>query len=185
MAKQRIKREKDFGNGAVKFTVIDSGETLDVSLEDVCPGVLDVLKALEGGERIIAVATHGLNAIDGDAAADKSLDAIKAMTAAHNRVVDGTWPGRAGVGDGGTRIGVRVERMAKAIARTSDVTEEDAKTKLMEMEAGERKEFMTALPKKYHSIKLALADIELEEQKAKTKALAKEVVEEEETPFSF
>lgn len=118
MAKARIKREQDVENGAVKFTVLESGKTLNAALGDLPQ------------EMVNRLALHGLNAKVGDSAASPEVDALEAMTDTWNSLKSGVWAQRAG-GGGGPRITQTVkvlhrveEKQAKAQKRAPKTLEE-------------------------------------------------------------
>ena len=153
MAKQRIKREKGFDTGKVKFTVIETGEDFEVDVSDLP----DDIKT--------SLLVHGVNAKVGDSAADPKVDAMAAMKATWAQLKDGTWAARA-AGDGSGRITV----LAEALQKVTGKSPEEVQEKLADMTDEEKKDL-----RNHAQVKSAIADIKAEKAKAAAKIAAKDV----------
>ena len=148
MSKQRIKREKDFENGTVTFTVIETGESLTTSLSDY-PDEM---------QRNFAV--HGMNAALGDMGADPKVDAMAAIKSRHENVVSGVWTSR---GDGtGT---VRSTILFDAACRLYPDQDQDAvRTKIDSLSKEEKTDLG-----KHPKMAAFMDEIKKERQNAKAK----------------
>ena len=150
MAKQRIKREKDFEAGTVTFTVMESGESLTVNVSDI------------SGDLTNHLLVHAINAKVGDAAADPKVDAMEAMTNVVGQLKEGTWTAKSGGGAAKTTM------IAEALVRVTGQALEDVNAKLETLSEDELKDL-----KKNGQVKSAMADITAERAKARAKAAAK------------
>lgn len=148
MAKARIKREKDFDNGNVTFTVLESGATLECKISDLPQ------------EIITKLAIHGMNAKVGDSAADPNTDALEQMTSVWEQLKAGEWNVRSG-GDGSPRV----TQLAEALVRATGQNMETVVSKLGEMSDDQKKDL-----RKHPDVAAAIEDIKLEKAKAKAKA---------------
>lgn len=163
MAKQRIKREKDFASGEVNFTVIETGDNFKVNVNDLPEDIKTSLLV------------HGVNAKVGDAAADPKVDAMVAMKATWDQLKEGVWAARSS-GDGTGRTTV----LAEALQRVTEQDLEAVQAKLAEMSDEEKKDLRS-----HAQVKSAIADIKAEKAKAAAKAAAKDVGKEEEGELNF
>ena len=148
MAKQRIKREKDFDKGLVKFTDIATGAELEVDVNKLP----DAIKT--------SLLVHGVNAKVGDSAADPKVDAMEAMKTTWEQLKEGIWAARSS-GDGAGRTTV----LAEALQRVTGQELEAVNAKLSEMSDEEKKDL-----RKHGQVKSAIADIKAEKAKAAAKA---------------
>ena len=145
MAKQRIKREKDFEKGTVSFTVLDTGDSFGVKVSDLPEEIKT------------ALLVHGINAKVGDAAADPKVDPMAAMQSVWEQLKSGTWAARS-AGDGTGRVTVLAEALQKVTGQPMD----DVQDKLGEMSDEEKKDL-----RKHPQVQSAIADIQAEKAKAK------------------
>jgi len=117
MAKARIKREKDFENGSVTFTVIETGKSMTVNVNDYSDEIKNKLLV------------HAVNAKVGDSAADPKEDALAAMVKTHEQLAAGNWSSR-GEGTGGAKTTLLLEAMQRVFP---DRSEEEIREKLDSM----------------------------------------------------
>lgn len=168
MAQKRLDRQKDFTNGVVKFVDLETGNDVSYTIDQVFgKGTWAALAGLSNGKMAQMAMVHSLNAFGGDAAADKSIDAIAAIKNRVESVIGGDWSAR-GTGEGGVRETV----LALAIARVKNLDVGEVATKLAEYDDVTKKAL-----KKNSAVKAAMADIQAERSKAKAKILAKEAKE--------
>ena len=90
MAQKRIDRKKDLASGSVTFTNLENSESTTHSVDGVFgEGTWAALGSLPNGAMAQQAMLHSLNAFAGDAAADKTVDAISAINARVQSVMDG------------------------------------------------------------------------------------------------
>ena len=151
MAKQRIKREKDFETGSVTFTVLETGESLTVNVADVSAELTNHLLV------------HAINAKVGDAAADPKVDAMEAMSNVLQQLKDGTWTSKAGGGGG-----QKSTQLSEALVRVTGQDLADVNAKLESLSEDEVKDL-----RKNPQVKSALEDIKAERAKERAKVAGK------------
>lgn len=123
MAQKRIDRKLDLAVGAVTFTNLENSETVTHSVDGVFgKGAWESLGKLSNGGMAQRAMLHSLNAFGGDAAADKSIDAIAAINSRVQSVVDGNWTMRGTGGTGATRTTL----VDQAVARVQKISDEEA-----------------------------------------------------------
>jgi len=165
MGQKRIDRKLDLAVGSVTFTNLENGETATHSVDDVFgSGAWEMLKALKNGEMAQRAMLHSLNAFGGDAAADKTIDAIVAINARVQSVKDGNWTMK-GSGGGGPHPTV----LAEAIAKVKGLDVDEVAAKLADLD-DETKKGLRKNPR----VKAAIAEINAKRAKDKAKAAGKE-----------
>lgn len=147
MAKKRINREKNFENGTVTFTVIETGQSL----------VCDLSKVPQAIQNHLLV--HAINAKVGDSAADPNTDALEAMQKTWEQLCAGEWNAR-GTGEGTAKTTMLAEALARVSGKDLDAVNE----KLSGMSDEEKKDL-----RDHPAVKAAMAEIKLERQKAAAK----------------
>lgn len=152
MAKQRIKREKNFDTGHVKFTVIETGADFEINVNDLPEDIKTSLLV------------HGVNAKVGDSAADPKVDAMEAMQGTWEQLKSGVWAARSS-GDGSARITI----LAEALQKVTGQELEAVQAKLADMSDEEKKDLRL-----HGQVKSAIADIKAEKAKAAAKSAAKD-----------
>ena len=171
MAQKRIDRKLDLAVGSVTFTNLENSETVVHTVDGVFgKGTWAALAGLSNGVMAQRAMLHSLNAFGGDAAADKSIDAIKAINARVQSVVEGNWTMR-GTGGGG----VRVTLVDQAVAKVKGITDEEASAaiaKAAEAQGVEPKDIRKGLQKNAR-VAAAMKDIQATRAAAKAKEAAK------------
>lgn len=172
MAQKRIDRKLDLAVGSVTFTNLENSESIVHTVDGVFgKGTWDALKGLSNGAMAQRAMLHSLNAFGGDAAADKSIDAIAAINARVQSVVEGNWTMR-GTGGGG---GIRVTLVDQAVAKVKGITDEEASAaiaKAAEEKGVEPKDIRKGLQKNAR-VAAAMKDIQATRAAAKAKEAAK------------
>lgn len=176
MAQKRIDRKKDLATGSVTFTNLENSESTTYSVDDVFgKGAWAALGALSNGAMAQQAMLHSLNAFGGDAAADKTVDAISAINARVQSVMDGNWTMR-GEGSGS---GPRVTVVDQAVAEVKGITPEEACAAIIakaEATGVEPKDIRKGL-RKNSRVAAAIAKIQADRAKAKAKAAGKEAAD--------
>jgi hypothetical protein len=174
MAQKRIDRKLDLAVGAVTFTNLENGEATTHSVDSIFgKGSWDLLKGLKNGEMAQRAMLHSVNAFGGDAAADKTIDAIVAINARVQSVVEGNWTMKgSGSGGGGTRVTI----IDRAVAMVKEISVEDAVAAInaaAEKKGVEAKDVRKGLGKN-PKIAAAVAKIRADQMRTKAKAASKE-----------
>ena len=172
MAQKRIDRKFDLAVGSVTFTNLENSESVVHTVDGVFgKGTWAALAGLSNGAMAQRAMLHSLNAFGGDAAADKSIDAISAINARVQSVVEGNWTMR-GTGGGGA---IRVTLVDQAVAKVKGISDEEASaaiTKAAEEKGVEPKDIRKGLQKNAR-VAAAMKDIQATRAKAKAKAANK------------
>ena len=172
MAQKRIDRKLDLAVGSVTFTNLENSESVVHTVDGVFgKGTWGALKGLSNGAMAQRAMLHSLNAFGGDAAADKSIDAIAAINARVQSVVDGSWTMRGTSGGGG----VRVTLVDQAVAKVKGITDEEASAaiaKAADEKGVEPKDIRKGLQKNAR-VAAAMKDIQATRAAAKAKEAAK------------
>ena len=172
MAQKRIDRKLDLAVGSVTFTNLENSESVVHTVDGVFgKGTWDALKGLSNGEMAQRAMLHSLNAFGGDAAADKSINAIAAINARVQSVVDGSWTMRGTGGTGATRVTL----VDQAVAKVKGITDEEASAaiaKAAEEKGVEPKDIRKGLQKNAR-VAAAMKDIQATRAAAKAKEAAK------------
>jgi len=173
MAQKRIDRKLDLAVGSVTFTNLENSESVVHTVDGVFgKGTWEALKGLSNGAMAQRAMLHSLNAFGGDAAADKSIDAIAAINARVQSVVDGNWTMRGTGGGGG---GTRVTLVDQAVAKVKGITDEEASAaiaKAAEEKGVEPKDIRKGLQKNAR-VAAAMKDIQATRAATKAKEAAK------------
>ena len=172
MAQKRIDRKLDLAVGSVTFTNLENSESVVHTVDGVFgKGTWAALAGLSNGAMAQRAMLHSLNAFGGDAAADKSIDAISAINARIESVVGGNWTMR-GTGGGGT---TRVTLVDQAVAKVKGISDEEASAaiaKAAEEKGVEPKDIRKGLQKNAR-VAAAMKDIQATRAAAKAKAANK------------
>ncbi len=182
MAQKRIDRKLDLATGSVTFTNLENSESVIHTVDGVFgKGTWETLGKLGNGSMAQRAMLHSLNAFGGDAAADKSIDAIAAINARVKSVVEGNWTMRGTGGVGTTRTTL----VDQAVARVQKISDEEATAAIVKAavaqstkakEAGrapvEPKDIRKGLQKNAR-VAAAMKEIQAERAAAKAKDAAK------------
>jgi hypothetical protein len=172
MAQKRIDRKLDLAVGSVTFTNLENSENVVHTVDGVFgKGTWAALAGLSNGAMAQRAMLHSLNAFGGDAAADKSIDAISAINARVQSVIDGNWTMRGTGSTGATRVTL----VDQAVAKVKGITDEEASAaiaKAAEEKGVEPKDIRKGLQKNAR-VAAAMKDIQATRAAAKAKEAAK------------
>lgn len=172
MAQKRIDRKLDLAGGSVTFTNLENSETVTHTVDGVFgKGAWESLSKLSNGPMAQRAMLHSLNAFGGDAAADKTIDAIKAINARVQSVIEGNWTMRGTGGTGATRTTL----VDQAVARVQGIPDEEATAAIVKAAATKKvepKDIRKGLQKNAR-VAAAMKEIQAERAAVKAKEAAK------------